>query len=185
MKKRIAIALAPALAALVAGAAWTATAEPAAAKQPSLQKQLAIAKAATARFRSVAAAEAAGYRTGPGPDGKPVCVASPAGVMGIHYENQALMRDNAVDIRRPEILVYAPQPNGSLQLVALEYFKNDNDQSLLTNNDRQRAFGRLFAGPMAGHHPAMGVHYDLHVWVWKSNPSGMFADFNPTARCPA
>jgi hypothetical protein len=27
-------------------------------------------------------------------------------------------------------------------------------------------------------HPYLPV-YVLHAWVWKSNPSGMFADYNP------
>ena len=29
----------------------------------------------------------------------------------------------------------------------------------------------------------MPVHYDLHVWLWKHNPSGVFAPFNPDASC--
>jgi len=24
----------------------------------------------------------------------------------------------------------------------------------------------------------------LHVWIWRENPSGMFADWNPTVHCP-
>lgn len=148
-------------------------------------QQLLLAKQATAKYSSVATAEKAGYHTGLGPDGKPACVASPAGGMGIHYENAALMRDGSLDIRRPEMLVYAPQANGSLKLVALEYFKADGDQSLSTADDRPALYGHAFDGPMAEHHPGMGVHYDLHVWVWQSNPSGMFAQFNPTVSCPA
>jgi hypothetical protein len=29
----------------------------------------------------------------------------------------------------------------------------------------------------------MPIHYDLHVWLWKHNPSGLFAPFNPEASC--
>jgi hypothetical protein len=25
--------------------------------------------------------------------------------------------------------------------------------------------------------------FQLHVWVWKHNPSGMFEDWNPTVNC--
>lgn len=25
--------------------------------------------------------------------------------------------------------------------------------------------------------------YELHVWVWRENPSGPFADWNPTVSC--
>jgi len=26
-------------------------------------------------------------------------------------------------------------------------------------------------------------HYDLHVWLYRDNPRGMFAQFNPNATC--
>jgi hypothetical protein len=26
-------------------------------------------------------------------------------------------------------------------------------------------------------------HYQLHVWVWKNNPNGMYFPFNPKVRC--
>ena len=147
------------------------------------KKQLALAKAATTKYRDVGRAEADGYHAPAGPDGKPVCVASPMGGMGIHYENQALMANNALHVQRPEILVYAPQPDGSLKLVALEYFKADNDQDTTTNSDLPRMFRRAFDGPMDGHAPGMPVHYDLHVWLYQANASGMFAMFNPSVSC--
>jgi hypothetical protein len=31
---------------------------------------------------------------------------------------------------------------------------------------------------------AMGVHYVVHAWIWRHNPSGMFADWNPNVKCP-
>jgi hypothetical protein len=150
----------------------------------SVRKQLRLAKKATERYRSVAQAEADGYRTTLGPDGKPVCVSSPLGAMGIHYANPALAADNRLDIRRPEILVYAPSPDGSLTLVALEYFKADQDGNLLTSADRPVLFGHGFDGPMEGHEPGMPVHYDLHVWLWRANPLGMFEQWNPNVTCP-
>jgi hypothetical protein len=36
---------------------------------------------------------------------------------------------------------------------------------------------------MDGHGPGMPVHYDLHVWLFKKNPRGMFAEFNPRVAC--
>jgi hypothetical protein len=41
-------------------------------------------------------------------------------------------------------------------------------------------------GPMEGHEPLIPkeyVHYDLHVWLFKDNPLGMFAPTNPNVRC--
>ncbi len=102
--------------------------------------------------------------------------------MGIHYVNQAALGDPAIDPMKPEILNYAPSAGG-LELVAAEYFKVDGDQNLATDGDRPRVFGRAFDGPMEGHAPGMPRHYDLHVWLWKRNPAGVFAQWNPDVRC--
>jgi hypothetical protein len=40
---------------------------------------------------------------------------------------------------------------------------------------------------MEGHHPLMPLdlhHYDLHVWLWKKNPAGLFSATNPDVKCP-
>jgi hypothetical protein len=34
------------------------------------------------------------------------------------------------------------------------------------------------------HEPGMPVHYDLHAWIWKRNPAGTFAMWNPRVECP-
>jgi hypothetical protein len=111
------------------------------------------------------------------------CVASPLGTMGIHAVNAALMADPAINPLRPEILLYVRKANGKLRLVGLEYWKADADGDLATDDDRASVFGQPFDGPMPGHNPTMPVHYDLHVWIWKANPSGLFAPFNPALSC--
>jgi hypothetical protein len=30
----------------------------------------------------------------------------------------------------------------------------------------------------------MPIHYDLHVWLFKPNPAGVFASWNPRVHCP-
>ena len=30
--------------------------------------------------------------------------------------------------------------------------------------------------------PSLGIWY-RHVWVWRENPSGLFADWNPLVKC--
>ena len=37
---------------------------------------------------------------------------------------------------------------------------------------------------MVGHGGGMPTHFDLHVWLWKRNPSGIFASWNPAVVCP-
>jgi hypothetical protein len=104
--------------------------------------------------------------------------------MGFHYAKPAAMADSKIDPLEPEILLYAPVGT-SLQLVGVEYFKPDADQRVSTEGDRPSIFGRAFDGPMFGHGPGMPVHYDLHVWLWKPNPSGLFNPWNPDLTCKA
>ena len=87
-----------------------------------------------------------------------------------------------LDPLKPQILVYEPV-GGKLQLVAAEWFVPISPEV----KDRPQLFGQPFDGPMEGHHPLQpkGLHhYDLHVWLWKENPSGMFAPTNPKVKCP-
>ena len=167
------------LAVVVAGAgglvaAAVLTGSPTASATAHSQDLKAV-RVATARFHSPEQALRAGYLA------SPECVASPAGGMGFHYENPALMADPAVDADRPEILLYAPGADGGLELVAVEYFKAAADAG--DGAIAPSLYGHTFDGPMPGHHPGMGTHYDLHVWVWQDNPSGTFAQFNPDVSC--
>ena len=142
------------------------------------RKDLDRAKKVTARFHNEAAAIDAGYmRTDE-------CVElEGAGGMGFHYVKPSLM-DGSVSVEQPEILLFEQAPNGKRRLVGLEYLTIDADQDLATDDDRPSLFGVDFDGPMPGHGPGMPVHYDLHVWLWKKNPSGMFAVWNPKFGCP-
>jgi hypothetical protein len=146
---------------------------------PDVARQLAEVRLATARFHSVQAARRAGYE----PAG--ACVEQPGtGAMGYHYANPGLAADPALDIRSPELLLYERAAGGRLRLTGVEYFRADADQNLSTDDDRPSLFGQPFDGPMLGHEPGQPIHYDLHAWVWKSNPAGTFAQYNPTVTCP-
>jgi hypothetical protein len=130
----------------------------------------------------VATALKHGYSVEGEPCVPPVPLPLPA--MGIHAVNEALMADHTIDPLMPEILLYIPDKHGKLRLIGLEYWKADADQKLETSGDRPSLFGQPFDGPFEGHNPTMPVHYDLHVWLWEDNPSGLFAQFNPNLRCP-
>lgn len=167
LRQRARLAAAAVLLALPAAAVVTV---PAQAK--SYDDELHDVRVATARFHSVQQARKAGYHP------TPECVSSPAGTMGVHFENPTLMADPGIDPLRPEILLYAPGPGGKLKLVGVEYW-----QAAAAANTTPSLFGRAFNGPMPGHHPGMATHYDLHVWVWADNPAGTFSLFNPTLSC--
>ena len=83
------------------------------------QSELAEVRRVTARFHDLDAALEAGYElgwvNGSGTRIITGCVAHPtAGAMGYHYFNEQLMDDLAVDLLEPEVLVYAPGPDGQL-----------------------------------------------------------------------
>jgi hypothetical protein len=105
--------------------------------------------------------------------------------MGFHYVNPQRAMDPAIDLTAPEILLYA-SVNGNLKLVGVEYFYGVGAPDAPVPNPAPPApvlFGLPFDGPMLGHEPGMPPHYDLHVWVWQANPSGIFAPFNPNVSC--
>ena len=141
---------------------------------------------ATARFRNVNVAIAAGY--GRFPDAAGIaCIDNPLGGMGIHYVNLNLVLDNphgspsTVDPLRPEALVYEPK-DGKLKLVALEYivFQAAWDAE---HGSRPSLFGHEFEPIAAGNRYGIPAFYELHVWLWKNNPRGMFKDWNPRVSC--
>jgi hypothetical protein len=139
---------------------------------------LLAARQGTAKYHDVHQAIKDGYHQ------VSACVMDPTkGVMGVHYLNDAYVKDPAITAAKPELLLYAPQTGGRLKLVAVEYFRPDADQNLSTDPDRPVLAGVKFDGPMEGHDPGMPRHYDLHVWVWTWNPAGVFAQFNPSIHC--
>lgn len=139
------------------------------------QDDLARIRAATARFHRTEAAQAAGYTLVPGLD---YCFDNPGvGGMGFHYINTGIL-DVTLNARQPEAMVYAPGPNGQLQLGAVEY---------IVPADAWDAAGNTQPPSVLGHslhlNSTLGV-YVLHAWVWMHNPSGTFSDWNPHVSCP-
>jgi hypothetical protein len=103
------------------------------------------------------------------------------GGMGVHFLNLQLVGPT-LDPAKPQVLIYEPHGD-KLRLVAAEWFM----PAQTAGETRPTIFGKELQGPMEGHHPLMpeGMHhYDLHVWLWKSNPAGVFAATNPSVKCP-
>ena len=125
--------------------------------------------AAAARFHATKQAEMAGYLE------DAMCVAAPGlGGMGHHWVKPTLV-DPVFDPLNPEVVLYAPDRNGKMKLVAVEYIVIDVGQP------RPSFGGHLFD---IGGTPVPVPHWSLHVWLWKENPNGMFVPFNPTVSCP-
>lgn len=127
-------------------------------------------RAANERLQDVSAAVAEGYAPIPCASGQH------GGAMGIHYVNGDYLKDDAVDIARPEAVMYEPMADGKLILVAVEYITFKGPASLE---------GHLFNFNGAPNRYGLDPFYELHVWAWKPNPTGTFADMNPDVSCEA
>lgn len=112
------------------------------------------------------------------------CIESPPGGMGSHYGHPARLGTISVDPARPEILLYAPGSGGRMELVGVEFFVNGEAWYAAGNTAPPRVAGVEYDPPNPAHpDPAVAAAYTLHVWLWKDNPSGMFAPFNPAVSC--
>ena len=125
-------------------------------------------RGANSRFRDVSVAVGEGYAPIPcasGIDG---------GAMGVHYVNPNYLKDAVPDIKRPQAVMYEPMPDGKMALVAVEYITFKGPASLE---------GQLFNFNGAPNRYGLDPFYELHVWAWKPNPRGAYADMNPDVSC--
>lgn len=156
-----------------------------------------------AGYRDVQAALDAGYI--PDPSGQCVTAAAeglPAewGGMGIHYLRPDLLEltppegrvdgtGTHTDFLQPAILLYEPQPDGSLELVGVEnlvfeaaWLASGHDGPPVLNG---RKWDRMADDPATEADEAHGFmpHFDQHVWLFRDNPAGTFTPFNPNVTC--
>ena len=184
-KHRLALALATVAAIAVAGIG-IAAADPGGG---SARSSLADAVQATARFHDLDRAKAAGYGLFTDAQGIACIEMAPmpgmaGGAMGIHYVKGALVGDGDVNASTPEAVIYEPEKNGQMRLVALEYvvLKADWDAK---HSSPPLLFGQEFNFTPAGNRFGLPPFYSLHTWIWKNNPTGMFSMWNPEVSCAA
>ena len=101
--------------------------------------------------------------------------------MGIHFVNGNLVGDGELDAQHPEALLYEVA-GAKLRLVGVEYVVIAEAW-----NAKHQAppvlMGQLFNYVGAPNRYGIPAFYELHVWAWKSNPSGVFADWNERVSC--
>jgi hypothetical protein len=165
---------------------------------------LAEVRAATERFQDVDVALAEGYIRDPGDMcetadmmGRPAS----AGAMGVHYFRPDLLgiiaapgaRVNGTgtytDFLAPAILIYEPQADGSMQLVAVENLVFQGSWAAAGHSSPPTFHGVPYDDMRDD--PATATdeahyfepHYDRHVWIYRENPAGVFKPFNPAVSC--
>ena len=134
----------------------------------AIDRDITRLRAATERLKVSSVAVDAGYAP------ETNCVQhQPHGAMGIHFNNMAL-RDATLDVEKPEVLVYEKRPDGTFQLNGVEFLV---PFTAWTKTEPPSIMGQNLKRA-----DALGFWY-LHVWNWAPNPSGLFADWNPTVKC--
>ena len=125
---------------------------------------------ATRPFQNLDAAVAAGY-----PREVADClVHEKHGAMGYHHVNRTYLAPT-LDITRPPILLYERMPDGKYQLNGVEFIIPYR----LYSRD---STAPVFLGQRLKREDNLNIWY-VHVWAWKENTSGVFADFNPAVKC--
>lgn len=165
---------------------------------------LAELRTATARFRDIKVALAEGYI----PDPMNMCetaavMGRPAalGAMGIHYFRPDLLGVTAppspkvdgngthTDFRTPAVLIYEPTASGGLELVAIENLVFQASWRAAGHTAPPTFYGEPWDAMQDDPATALdeahmfAPHFDRHVWLYRENPSGLFAQFNPTVSC--
>lgn len=121
-------------------------------------------------YTSLALAKNAGYNTA-----ITDCMSNgDVGAMGVHFGNGALI-DGTVDPLRPEVVIYEPGNNGEMSLVGVEFIVPF--AVLPKTSTPPILFGQQFTV-----NDVFGV-WALHVWTHRTNPSGLFASWNPRVHC--
>ncbi len=141
------------------------------------------ARRAADGYRDVDTAVAAGYGLFTDVNGI-ACIDNPGvGAMGIHYVNGALVADPTENAATPEAVVYEPEADGRLRMVALEYVVLKSAWEAAGNTAPPSLFGQQFMLIPAPNRFGLPDAYTLHVWLGKYNPSGMFSMWNPAVSC--
>ena len=148
-------------------------------------------------FKSVAYAQSHGYVQGSG------CEAHPTlGTMGFHYVSPRLLGITApvngrvngtgtyTGVEPPAILLYIPDGQGGLRLAGIELLVFAAAWDAANNEApkyRGREYNYMADNPATPQDEAHGFmpHYDLHIWLFDHNPSGLYAQWNPSLSCGA
>jgi Tfp pilus assembly protein PilX len=157
-----------------------------AAEAKVLEQQLAEAKAASAKYRNAAVARSDGY----------IKVTQFIPGLGLHMVNLGISQ-TTFDPTRPQVLLYEPRASGGLRLVGIGYalqtigdtppegFAGGSDVWHFHRNLCFLPDGSVTIAPSAGDCQTKKGFFQartawlLHVWVWKTNPNGVFTEANP------
>ena len=143
------------------------------------QSSLSELRNATAAYHDLQTAIDAGYTVElpqTAAYGGGTCIANGAeGAMGIHMLSPGRL-DGTLDVTEPEALLYERRNDGTFKLTGVEY--------VVAGGAQPELFGQAFSDTNLGRYGSPDVNvWTLHAWVWKPNPSGVLASWNPSVSC--
>ena len=140
-----------------------------------------LVRESTAQFKNVEVARNAGYQLLFG------CVSGgDMGAMGLHFVNTGLITDLVVDPTNPEIIIYEPQADGTLRITGADFLIfADAWDAAHPDGATPQLMGQLFHRFDAPNRFGLPAFYTLHVWAWKANPTGTYANWHSDVSCDA
>lgn len=105
------------------------------------------------------------------------------GAMGLHYLNPGLLGDGEVDVAKPEIVLFEPTRTGGIRITGADYVVFAADWDAKHPDGPPQLMGQLFHLFDSPNRFGLPAFYTLHVWAWKGNPNGTFANWNPDVSC--
>jgi hypothetical protein len=108
------------------------------------------------------------------------------GAMGLHFVKGDILHDGDVNANEPEILLFEPTKDGGIRLTGADFivFKGEWEEKH-KDEGPPSLNGQLFHLFDSPNRFALDPFYTLHVWAWKDNPNGTFANWNPNVSCDA
>ena len=146
-------------------------------QQTGAETLLKAVRQSTAQYKDVSVAEAAGYHLQFG------CVSGDdSGAMGLHYINSDLVGSGVLDPAHPQIVIYEPKPDGTLQLIGADFLVIADAWNAAHTSPPQ-LMGQMFHLFTSPNRFGLPAFYTLHVWAWKQNPKGAFVNWHPNVSC--
>ena len=95
--------------------------------------------------------------------------------MGYHHLNRTYLTRN-IEIDKPQILLYERMSDDTYKLNGVEFI-------LPYRLWPRDSIAPILMGQTLHREDNLKIWY-LHVWAWRDNSNGVFANFHPDVKCP-
>ncbi|MFB6151568.1 MAG: twin-arginine translocation signal domain-containing protein [Haloarculaceae archaeon] len=145
-----------------------------AVEPPSFVDDVERARDAIGKYQTGAKAQEAGYAN------TEKCAPGDGGAYGVPFVREGAVDSGGTDLGNPPVLLYRVTENWSYVLLGAEWYVPAEEA-----DEPPTMFGQRFHDPAPAHSAKVDQpkHYGLHAWLFRANPAGMFAPYNPAFTC--